>query len=158
MNKKTFGLLFAGCATILAASSAQARLIKFGTIQDHQQGTCAAAATKCFAEFAAAASLASTKATYIETISCWIRITRNANKQVINRIQLNQTSSSGVHVFIAPLSVMETTATDIKYQVYASGLNYLVTAGSKPQVIADLSAAQPGAGEIVCAYTGKQDQ
>jgi hypothetical protein len=156
MQKKFYGLLVAGFATILAASQAQARLVQFGTIQDHKQVTCAAG-NSCKLEFAIAGGAG--KATYIEAMSCSIKVARNSNlKPVINQIQLNQSHQNGVHIFLAPLSAMEITGTDIKYQIYASGLSYMVPAGSKPQVIIDLSSNAPAGGQMTCAYTGKQDQ
>lgn len=156
MNKKTFGLLVAGCATAWAVCDAHAKLVQSGWIQDYKLQTCVASNT-CKLEFAAAGALG--KLTYIETISCSIKIARSTSlKPVITRIQLNQSHQNGVHVFIAPLQIMDTTASDIKYQVYASGLTYMVPAGSKPQVIVDLSGQAPAGSELICAYTGKQDQ
>lgn len=157
MQRKTTGLLVAGFATLLLAAQADAKIALNNTFQDYKAGTCATANT-CTLEFAAATAASSARATYIEAMSCWIKVARNSNKPtIINRIQLNQSSAQGVHIFIAPLSAMEITNTDIKYQIYASGLNYTVPAGSRPQVIIDLSHVPPAAGEIVCAYTARQD-
>jgi hypothetical protein len=159
------GLLFAGCATLFALSSvavtpqAQARLIAFGTIQDSANTTCAPAST-CTVLFQAPATAASAKATYIETVSCWINVSRNtSSKPVITRLQLNQTNTNAVHVFLAPIQVVRTSADLLTHQVYVSGLNYYVPAGSKPQVIVEFSTGVPSPGTgFICAYTGKQDQ
>ena len=158
MQKKFYRLLVAGVASVLvSASQSDAKIALNNTFQDHKSATCAAGNT-CRVEFAAATAASSARATYIEAMSCWIKIARNSSlKPVINRVQLNQSSPNGVHIFIAPVHAMEITAADIKYQIYASGLNYTVPAGSKPQVIVDLSSNAPAGSEIICAYTARQD-
>jgi hypothetical protein len=160
------GLLFAGCATLFVLSSiialtpaAQARLIALGTIQDSANTTCPPGSS-CTLLFLAPASASSAKATYIETVSCWINVSRNtSSKPVITRLQLNQNINSGVHVFLAPIQVVHTSTDLLTHQVYVSGLNYYVPAGSRPQVIVEFSTAVPSPGTgFICAYTGKQDQ
>jgi len=159
------GLLLAGCTALLAFSSlvvvpaAQARLVGLGTIQDSANKTCPPGGT-CTVQFTAASGATSGKNTFIETVSCWINVSRTTSaKSVISRLQLNQSHRDAVHVFLAPIQVVESNGSEQKHQVYVSGLNYFVPPGSKPQVIAefDPSAPSPGVG-MICAYTGKQDQ
>ena len=153
-----YGLLVAGFATLLiGAPEAEARLTQLGRIQDGKTQQCRNAVTPCTLEFQAAGA---GKHTFIQTVSCWINVTRNATfKPDIFRLQLNQSIAQGVHVFLAPLSPVSVTNEEHIYQVFVSGLDYHVPPTSKPQVILELTSGSPPTGvALTCSFTGKIDQ
>jgi hypothetical protein len=140
---------------LIGAPQADARLTQLGKIQDSQSKHCPG--TPCQLEFVAAGG---GKHTFIETVSCWMNVTRNSTfKPAIKRLQLNQSSDLGVHVFLAPISALSATAQEQMSQVFVSGLDYHVPPTSKPQVILELTTASPPTGVVLtCAITGRIDQ
>ncbi len=150
------GLLVAGFATLLlAAPQANARLSNLGKLQDAKSVQCPS--SPCTVEFPASGG---GRNTFIETVSCWINVTRNATfKPIVSRMQLNQSNALGVHVFLAPLSVLNLTNTEQLSQVFVSGLDYHVPATSKPQVIVETTTGLPPSGmALICAITGRIDE